>query len=537
MKDISVTLLGSYDCTAEVENYRFNLPYGAAILTGFLRDKGVPVKLEDLSVCIEGHNRENRFSGTRIDLGIFDNSKRVIQYVYNGREDPALAKQAALLAGLIDTADCGLLGISIRSYYQMLMALVLVKEVKARSAVPIVLGGSFITLFGKYYFERSSFIDYMIVGEGQEPLLELTQFLRGGRSLDSVSNLIRREEGRMKVTGFRTYPVEALALPDYSDLPVDFYRTYPYGVLYFPYRIARGCLYNCSFCTYRSLEPELGAVPLEKVIADVKKIAEQYSDICLQIVTTSINSSYEYMEGLSRALFDSGIDIVWSVNARLDNLDPHILRTMKESGCLALEFGLESGSPRILDHMGKNIDLDKASLILRQAHEAGIKNVINIMVGYPGEREDDILQTIGFIKKNAAYIYAVPFYEYVMTIASPLYDHASRYGITNIRSSTGEFDTRYVYAAFDEISGLTWERKKKQTRRFYEMILKANFTYVLKSKYPFFAWVPFPFYLLWRKIVGVRSDSKGPPPFYVKWVWVLVKKLHKLLHTGRAFIK
>ncbi len=505
MNNYKVMLLGSYDFTAEVENYRFNLPYGIGILAGFLKEKSVDVTLEDLSLKIERYNRNTRFLSKKIKLHVFDDNKRVIRYVYKGVKDKELYAESQKLINLVDFQGFQLIGVSVRSYFQMLMALVLVKELKKISDFKVVLGGAFITLFGEYYFSKSHFIDYMIKGDGQLPLLRLIESLQSKIPLQSVPNLIYRKKGKIKENKRESYPVEELNIPDYSGLPIDFYRTYPYGVLYFPYRIGKGCVHRCSFCTYRKLEPVVGQASLEKTISEIKQIKDNYPNICLQLVATSINASYEYMNDLSDALINNGIEVIWSVNARLDNLDKPILAKMKKAGCLALEFGLESGSKGLLTKMNKDVNLQKASQILKDSWEAGIKNVINVMIGHPGESYNDILLTARFIEKNARYIYAIPFYGYVMTAGSPIYEHPEEFGVTNIRSSSGEFDTEFLYCAFDEKEGMCWAEKKEATERFKKLLLKANFKYILKNNYPFLKFVPFFIYSFWRRIIGVRN--------------------------------
>ena len=77
---------------------------------------------------------------------------------------------------------------------------------------------------------------------------------------------------------------------------------------------------------------------------------------------------------------------------------------MKRAGCKALQFGIESGSQRILRKMNKPFSIDQAELILRSSFSAGIQNFINLLIGFPGETEEDFMETLCFLERNRQFI-------------------------------------------------------------------------------------------------------------------------------------
>ncbi|OGT97627.1 MAG: hypothetical protein A2X80_03290 [Geobacteraceae bacterium GWB2_52_12] len=77
---------------------------------------------------------------------------------------------------------------------------------------------------------------------------------------------------------------------------------------------------------------------------------------------------------------------------------------MKRAGCHTLIYGVESGSDHVLKKMGKGYASDQAQEVIKLTYEAGICVNINIIVGFPGETDDDFNETLKFIVKNKKYI-------------------------------------------------------------------------------------------------------------------------------------
>jgi radical SAM superfamily enzyme YgiQ (UPF0313 family) len=102
--------------------------------------------------------------------------------------------------------------------------------------------------------------------------------------------------------------------------------------------------------------------------------------------------------GLCRALHESGMNITWTCNSRVDFVDREMLQAMARSGCYCIAWGLESGSAEILAHARKGVNPDRAAHSLAWSRAAGIKNWGYFIIGLPGETESTIRQTITFAK-------------------------------------------------------------------------------------------------------------------------------------------
>ena len=118
------------------------------------------------------------------------------------------------------------------------------------------------------------------------------------------------------------------------------------------------------------------------------------------------NGDVQRVEKICDLIMKSGLNIQWSAKATLrKEMSYALLRKMKEAGCCSLGYGLESGSPRVLRDMRKNIDLEEAKRIIRDMHKVGIQANCFFIIGYPTETEEDFQLTLNFVKENVGFIH------------------------------------------------------------------------------------------------------------------------------------
>ena len=128
------------------------------------------------------------------------------------------------------------------------------------------------------------------------------------------------------------------------------------------------------------------------------------------------------------------MDILYEVGgARCRSVDLNLLKRMKDSGCVALYYGMETGSPRILQVMEKNASLVDNLNAAHWTRESGLYTVFQLVVAMPGENSETIKETIEFVKKiteqlpepphlylSTNYIQALP--------GTPVYEYARHHG-------------------------------------------------------------------------------------------------------------
>ena len=516
MRDFKIKLISLPLLYFQEAYTQFFLPYSLGILTAFLKENNYQVILDDLSIKIEDNNKKFRFSSnSRINLNILRQERDIIDYSYNHSHNKKVGRFAEQITQIVSCASYDLIGISVVTYSNFLFALLLSREIKSINKTKIVLGGPFITIYGKELFEEFPVVDYMISGDGQIPLLKLIEHLEGQLSIEEIPSLFYRENGTIKANPRKSFPIENLSIPDFSDLNLNLYRSMGDNDLVLPYLVTRGCRRNCNFCKHKAVNSFFESKSYYKVVRELKTLKERYRTNSFWFRDDNINSSYEYLDRLCDIFIEERLDISWRAIAIADNLNGRILHKMKKAGWKSLSFDIISGSDRVLKSMNKGFGVERSSSVLMDSYREGIKNIIYFTVGYPHEQEKDITQTTEFIKINSKYIdFIAAVVPFVALYNTPLYDNPELFGIKNLRPVSDNFP-KFVFKhfAFDEIDGPKWEEKIRLQERFRKKILEADFKYVLPKKYHF-NFIPFWFYFWLREKLRF---------LYVGWVFRIIK--------------
>ena len=110
------------------------------------------------------------------------------------------------------------------------------------------------------------------------------------------------------------------------------------------------------------------------------------------------------MNNFCKELVREKAEILWSALAIPAKLDFDLLKLMRESGCVQLRFGVESGGSELLKNINKNTTSTEMSQVLKDTHNAGIYTYVTLINGLPMEKENDIFGTKSFLYKNRKYI-------------------------------------------------------------------------------------------------------------------------------------
>jgi anaerobic magnesium-protoporphyrin IX monomethyl ester cyclase len=196
---------------------------------------------------------------------------------------------------------------------------------------------------------------------------------------------------------------------------------------------SRGCPYLCDFCTVPITNGRnVRTRSIDNVISEVKALQSKGVE-SVHFMDDILNYNRERTLKLSRSLGETGIE--WRGLARVELLDDELLKTMADSGCYRLAFGLESATPRLLKSIGKNANLDLVRKVFAQCKQLGIETKAFFTFGHPTETEDEIRKTIDFaeeIKPNDAYFMVVRAFP-----KTKLYAQMKRSGFTD--SELNEF--------------------------------------------------------------------------------------------------
>ncbi|MDZ4199785.1 MAG: radical SAM protein, partial [Kiritimatiellia bacterium] len=262
-----------------------------------------------------------------------------------------------------------------------------------------VAGGPNVSLYPRETLEHDCF-DFAMRGECDETFPEFLERLAEGKSPEDIPGVALRLPGG----GIQVSP--ALPFPaDLDQLPMPAHHLFRARYRYFgasrePYTsmiASRGCPFNCNFCGRVPGSRAVRTRSAEKLLEEMKRVRQLgYREVNFFDDLFTVNR--KRVIDLCRALVDARLDMVWSVRARVDSVDEEMLDWMRRAGCRRLYFGVESGSDRTLGLMNKKITTEKARRALHLTRQAGLESVSYFIVGYPGETEADMEQTVQFIR-------------------------------------------------------------------------------------------------------------------------------------------
>ena len=277
---------------------------------------------------------------------------------------------------------------------------------RAMPGVKFVMGGTGISdavdvvLTDPRYYE---FIDYAIVGDGEESLPDLVHAMEGKKSLDDVAGLWRRENGEVvQPKRYHNVDMNLTPTPDYRDIDFSPYAIPEPASIY---TTSRGCYYGkCTFC------PESFRQGFRK--RSPQRVYEDVRDIVLNQGVRNIHffdplTPPVTLEYVARQVAKENLPVNWYAEVKFETIytNKEYVRKLAQGGCRQLQFGFESGVQRVLDGMIKGNKLDQIEIILENLKENDITVAVTWFVGFPTENEPDARESWSFVRRHAETIF------------------------------------------------------------------------------------------------------------------------------------
>lgn len=352
------------------------------------------------------------------------------------------------------------------SFESDLSAARIIKEVDPDIHVTIV--GIHGTALPEYCLEKSSHLDSVIRGEPELTALELAQVLDSTKDLGEVKGLTFRRGKEVKSNPDRPFIEDLDVLPFPAWDLIDRARyTMPFtGRQFLLVGTARGCSFPCTFCADHTYYGK--RLRIRKPVRIVDELEHnqktfQISDFLFWSESFTLNR--KFCMSVAEEILKRKIKICWVCNSRVDHVDREMLKIFRKAGCTMIGYGVEGGVQQVLDRMRKGITLDQTREAVRLAKEEGIEVVAHCVIGFPGETEETIEETIRFVKNLdldfAQFYCAVPF------PGSDLYKEAREKGWINAEDWT-LFEQNFSVMDFPELKADTiMALRRKAYRSFY----------------------------------------------------------------------
>lgn len=456
----------------------FQLPLSITSLYNYLREHDVDADILDLNIVFQKEIKNQDKKGVNLELFTFKNHKEVINYLAHGKASLYFKKNVSRLSEKISFKEYNIIGFSVIDCFTLVTSLVAAKYIKKEKPdTKIVFGGMGLFNNEIHLLKDFDFIDYVIKRDSYLPLQKLVNYIAGNGEIKDVPNLCYREKGKV-VSNPVSYESNVFC-PDFSRLNVKDYVNQNDSegrAISISYKISKGCIYNCAFCSSRAYSKFMYK-PLDTVIEEIKGLYNSNKHITNHFIFQDdlFNFNYDYLYKFCELLIKNNIKIKWHALFNFNNLDYKLLKKLKEAGCNSIQYGLESASPRILEFIKKPMSVEKVKEIIKDTSELEINFVVNFIVGFPHEKNEDIDSIIDFLKKNSEYIRFINLFPFYLMKESHMFNNSLEYGITNIREFNYGILGKYYYNfAFDEIDGLSWEERQKRVRIIFDKIIRCT---------------------------------------------------------------
>jgi radical SAM superfamily enzyme YgiQ (UPF0313 family) len=351
----------------------------------------------------------------------------------------------------------------------------------AKEALPnclTLLGGSHVTFWDDKALRECPSLDIVVRKEGEHTMVDIVERVKAGKDCHNVLGTTSRKNGEIIKNPDRAYieNLDDLPFPAHHLWPID--QLQKCGSVVFPIITSRGCVYWCDFCTtvrmfgrrYRMRSPK-------NVVDEIEYLQKTFGAHQFTFYDDAFTVDQERAAEICKEIKTRKLKVEWDFETRVDMVTKELLLTMKEAGCFAVWFGVESGSQTVLDAMRKGITPAQTINAFKWAKEAGLMTVAGVVLGFPGETEETIWETIKFIERikpgDVGYYIATPY------PGTPLYEHVVKESLLKI-FDFDRYDTATPVFNMGTMTGK--ELKEIRERAFERFYLRPGYFFSMIGK-------------------------------------------------------
>lgn len=342
----------------------------------------------------------------------------------------------------------------------------------------IVLGGPDVTHNTAEYLGCGA--DLIVIGEGEQTMLEIALAAAGqqpgplsavfghipGLALLLPEGAVYRTAGREKIRD-----IDRLPFPNRQKIDLQRYLDawkQAHGQSTLSISTQRGCPYTCRWCStavygqsYRRRSPQ-------NVADEIEWLQKTWDFDLIWFVDDVFTVSYKWLGDFNGELKKRGLKIRFECITRADRLNADTIGVLKEAGCFRVWIGAESGSQRIIDAMDRRVEVTQVREMIHSTRNAGIQAGTFIMLGYPGETEADIRETVQHLKDCNPDLFTI-------TVAYPI-------------KGTGLYEevqsTAFAALPWQESTDRDLDFRRSYPRRYYDYAVRwtVNAVYLYRAR-------------------------------------------------------
>ncbi|MFO7560321.1 MAG: radical SAM protein [Desulfobacterales bacterium] len=303
-----------------------------------------------------------------------------------------------MLESVLDTFDPHFVG-STAVTMSFDNAIQVISDVKSiNPKIYTVMGGPHVTFCARETMEAFPELDFVVLGEGEETIVDLIKMSENGRKWNEIRGVAYRDGSSLHCTDVKktSLDVDSLPLPARHLLPLGRYRA-----LNMPISLttSRGCPFKCIFCVGRKMVGANVRYRSAKPVVDEMESLHKLGFPQINVADDLFTANKKHCIEICDEILDRGLAIKWSSFARVDTVSPEVMKKMKEAGCYSVSFGVETANAEILKTIRKGITISQVIDAVKICNDAGIQPSASFILGLPGETPETLKETVEFGKK------------------------------------------------------------------------------------------------------------------------------------------
>lgn len=339
------------------------------------------------------------------------------------------------LTSYLDRNKFDVVGVGvIAGYYQYRKILKISQAIKKSRNKPFyVLGGHGPSADPKFFIEETG-ADAVVIGEGEETIVELIRALANSQPLAKVKGIAFCDGKKVVINPKRPLimDVDSIPFPAYDLFPIDYYRLLraPHVLssdFVMPVLSARGCKFQCNFC-YR-MDEGVRIRSNKSLIEEIRLLQKNYGITYIVFSDELLMSSSERTELLCEDIIREKLNLRWFCNGRLNYARPKVLALMKRAGCVFINYGIEAMDDEVLKNTQKGLTVDCIIRGIENTLDVGISPGYNIIFGNIGDSKETLDKAVKFLLKYDDCVQMRTIRPVTPYPGSPLYYYAIKKGL------------------------------------------------------------------------------------------------------------
>lgn len=297
----------------------------------------------------------------------------------------------------------------------------IIKFIRSKSELShtkIILGGPEVRQHAEPLLKIGA--DVIVIGEGEESMLEVIQSVSIGRSdLSEVRGIQWKDAtGAQKINEERQLLKDINLLPFPNRKKVDLQKYFDtwknaHGESSVSVSTMRGCPYTCKWCSRAVYGMSYRRRSAELVADEIEELQRNYTFDSIWFVDDVFTINAKWMREFAAVIAKRKLKIRYEIISRSDRLNEEMLDLLAQSGCFRIWIGAESGSQNVIDAMDRRVDVKNVRDMIQLTRKKGMEAGTFIMLGYPGETESDIKETVNHLVQSNPH-------HFTITLAYPI---------------------------------------------------------------------------------------------------------------------